>query len=171
MIALDWRLALIAVAALPLFIAPTRRVGQARKVIKRRAQARTRELTGIITETLSVSGALLVKVFDNVEVEVHRFRRKSEELRRLALEQNLVGRWFRMLLGTCEAVGPAIVFAAGGWLVVRGQVPLGTVVALVTVMKRLYTPASDLASVHVDLMTSHGDTETQRDFCGPLAEQ
>jgi ATP-binding cassette subfamily B protein len=155
MMALDWRLALAAIAGLPLFIAPTRRVGRARKAIKRQTQARTTELTGIVTETLSISGALLVKVFDNAAVEVQRFRNKAEELRRLALEQSLVGRWFRMVLGTCESVGPAIIFALGGWLVVRGEVPLGTLVALVTVVKRLYTPASDLAGVHVDLMTSY----------------
>jgi ATP-binding cassette, subfamily B, bacterial len=155
MIVLDWRLALAAVVALPLFIAPTRRVGEARKAIKRRTQARTSELTGIITETLSVSGALLVKVFDTAKVEVERFGDKAEELRRLALEQSLVGRWFRMLLGVCEWAGPAILFAFGGWLVVIGQAPLGTIVAMFTLMKRLYTPASDLASVHVDLMTSY----------------
>jgi ATP-binding cassette subfamily B protein len=60
-----------------------------------------------------------------------------------------------MLLGLFEAVGPAIVFGLGGWLVVRRQIPLGTVVALVTLMKRLYAPASELAGVHVDLMTSY----------------
>jgi ATP-binding cassette subfamily B protein len=159
MMALDWRLALAAVAGLPLFIAPTKRVGQARKAIKRKAQERTSELTGIVTETLSVSGALLVKVFGTAGVEMTRFRNKAEELRRLALEQSLVGRWFRMLLGVCESAGPAIVFAFGGWLVMRGQVPLGTVVALVTVMKRLFTPASDLANVHVDLMASYASFE------------
>ena len=155
MIMLDWRLTLAAIAGLPLFIVPTRRVGQARKAIKRQTQARMTELTGIVTETLSVSGVLLIKLFDTAPLEVERLRNKAEELRRLALEQSLVGRWFRMLLGTCESVGPAVVFALGGWLVVRGEVPLGTLVALVTVVKRLYTPASDLASVHVDLMTSY----------------
>jgi ATP-binding cassette subfamily B protein len=60
-----------------------------------------------------------------------------------------------MLLRAFESVGPAIVFALGGWLIVRGQIPLGTVVALATLIKRVYGPASDLASVHVDLMTSY----------------
>jgi ATP-binding cassette subfamily B protein len=60
-----------------------------------------------------------------------------------------------MLLRAFESVGPAIVFAFGGWLIVRGQIPLGTVVALATLMKRVYGPASDLATVHVDLMTSY----------------
>src|SRR5882672_5607217 len=57
---LDWRLALVAISFLPFFIATTRRVGRARKRLKRIVQARTSELTGMLTETLSVSGALLV---------------------------------------------------------------------------------------------------------------
>jgi ATP-binding cassette subfamily B protein len=113
------------------------------------------ELTGIVTETLSVSGALMVKVFDTRDGEVRRFREKAEELQQLSLQQSLVGRWFQMILKLFESIGPAIVFALGGWLVIHGRIPLGTVVAFVAVMKRLYSPASDLANVHVDLMTSY----------------
>ena len=155
MFALDWRLALTALAFLPLFVAPTRRVGRARKALKRKVQAKTSELTGILTETLSVSGALLVKVFGGEDVEVRRFGSKAEEITRLSLEQSLVGRWFRMLLGLFEAAGPAIVFAVGGALVIKGQVALGTLVAFVALLKRLYGPARELAGVHVDLMTSY----------------
>jgi transcriptional regulator with XRE-family HTH domain len=144
MIALDWRLALAAVAGLPLFIAPARRVGEARKAIKRKTQARTKRAHRDRHRNAVGLRRLLVRVFGTAAAEMTRFRSKAEELRRLALEQSLVGRWFRMPLGVCESAGPAMVFALGGWLVVRRQVPLGTVVALVTVMKRLYTPASDL---------------------------
>jgi ATP-binding cassette subfamily B protein len=155
MIVLEWRLALVAVASMPLLILRTHRVGQTRKAIKRRAQARTSEFTGVVTETLSISGALLVRTFDSAEAEVTRFRRHAVELKRLALAQALVGRWFRMLLRAFESIGPAVVFALGGWWIVRGEIPLGTVVALAALMKRVYNPASDLASVHVDLMTSY----------------
>jgi ATP-binding cassette subfamily B protein len=153
--ALDWRLALVALGFLPLFVMPTRRVGRARKRLKRTVQARIGELTGILTETLSVSGALLVKVFGGEETEIRRFRAKAEEIQQLSLEQTLVGRWFQLLLGLFEAVGPAIVFALGGYLVIHGHIALGTVVAFVTVLKRLYGPARQLAGVHVDLMTSY----------------
>jgi ATP-binding cassette, subfamily B, bacterial len=153
--ALDWRLALVALAFLPLFIVPTRRVGQTRKQLKRTVQARISELTGILTETLSVSGALLVKVFGGEETEIRRFRNKAEEIKQLSLKQSLVGRWFQLMLGLFEAVGPAMVFALGGYLVIHGHIALGTVVAFVTVLKRLYGPARQLAGVHVDLMTSY----------------
>jgi ATP-binding cassette subfamily B protein len=152
---LDWRLALVAVAMLPLFVVPTRRVGRRRKALKRTVQARIGELTGMLTETLSISGALLVKVFGVEDFEVRRFQEKSSEIKRLSLEQTLTGRWFQMLLGLFESIGPALVFALGGWLVVAGRLPLGTVVAFVTVLKRLYNPASQLAGMHVDLMTSY----------------
>ena len=152
---LDWRLALLAIALLPLFIAPTRRVGRRRKALKRKTQVRMAELTGILTETLSVSGALLLKVLGAERLETERFERKAREVMDLSLQQSLVGRWFRMLLGLFEAAGPAAVFALGGWLVIRGDVALGTVVAFVTLLKRLYSPASDLAGVHVDFVTSY----------------
>jgi ATP-binding cassette subfamily B protein len=154
-ILLDWRLALIALPILPLFIVPTRRVGKKRKKLKRTAQARLAELTGILSETLSVSGALLLKVFGTEELEAARLHDKTAELRDLSLAQTLVGRWFQMLLQLFENAGPALVFAGGGWLIIHGHLELGTVVAFVTLLKRLYNPASQLAGVHVDLVTSY----------------
>jgi ATP-binding cassette subfamily B protein len=154
-IALDWRLAILAVGFLPLFIAPARRAGRRKKVLKQRVQARMSELTGMLTETLSVSGALLVKVCGGAEAEVRRFRITAEEVKRLSLEQSLLGRWFQMVLRLFESIGPAIAFALGGSLVIRGQLPIGTVIAFVALLKRLYNPACDLAGVHVDLMTSY----------------
>ncbi len=154
-IILDWRLALIALPLLPMFIIPTRRVGRRRKKLKRSAQARLAELTGILAETLSVSGALLLKVFGTEDLETERLRGKATELKNLSLQGTLVGRWFQMLLGLFENAGPALVFAGGGWLIIHGHMQLGTVVAFVTLLKRLYNPASQLAGVHVDLVTSY----------------
>ena len=140
---------------LPLFVVPSLRVGRRRKDLKREAQASTAELTGILTETLSVSGALLLKVFGGEQREAQRFEAKAAEAMALQLRQSLVGRWFQLLVGLFESVGPAVVFAVGGWLVVENGVALGTIVAFVTVLKRLYGPAADLAGVHVDLIMSY----------------
>jgi ATP-binding cassette subfamily B protein len=152
---LDWRLALVAFGLLPAFILPTRRVGQTRKALKRRAQARMAEMTGILMETLSVSGALLLKVFGTEKLETRRLKTKASELMALSLRHNLVGRWFNMLMKLFEDLGPALVYGFGGWLIIQGEMPLGTVVAFVALQKRLYSPASDLASVHVDVVTSY----------------
>jgi ATP-binding cassette subfamily B protein len=152
---LDGRLALVALALLPIFILPTRRVGRKRKRLKRAMQARVAEMTGILMETLSVSGALLLKVFGTEALEGQRLRAKAGEVMALSLAQTLVGRWFNMLMGLFETLGPAMVFALGGWLIMHGRLQLGTVVAFVTLLKRLYAPASDLAGVHIDVVTSY----------------
>ena len=72
-----------------------------------------------------------------------------------AARDNLVGRWFQMLTKLFEDLGPALVYAAGGLLILQGDLKLGTVVAFVALLKRLYSPASDLAGVHVDVVTSY----------------
>jgi ATP-binding cassette subfamily B protein len=152
---LDWRLALVALCLLPAFVLPTRRVGQRRKSLKRRAQAALADVTGILLETLSISGALLVKVSGAEEHEAKRLERKTRELREVSLRHNLVGRWFQMMMKLFEDIGPALIYAVGGWLVIGGHIALGTVIAFVALLKRLYKPASDLAGVRVDVVTSY----------------
>ena len=154
-LALDWRLGLVALCLLPLFIIPTRRVGRRRKAIKRLTQRALAELTGILTETLSVSGALLLKVFGGEAREAERVAEKGRQLRELSIRQTLLGRWFQMVLGLFESAGPALVFAVGGWLIMHDHLKLGTVVAFVTILKRLYGSLSQLAGVHVDVVTSY----------------
>jgi ATP-binding cassette, subfamily B, bacterial len=155
-VALDYRLALVALSALPLFVLPARKVGRQRKQLKKQTQARMAELTGILMETLSVSGVLLIKVFGARKRETERLRDKARELQAASLRQNLVGRWFQMLMKLFEDLGPAVVFGVGGYLVISGEIGLGTVLAFVTLLKKLYSPASDLAGVHVDIVTSYG---------------
>ncbi|HSD89591.1 MAG TPA: ABC transporter ATP-binding protein [Kofleriaceae bacterium] len=152
---LDWRLAIVALALLPAFIVPTRTVGQRRKQLKRSAQGKLAEVTGVLLETLSVSGALLVKVSGSEAHEAKRLESKTAQLMDISLKHNLVGRWFQMMMKFFEDLGPAMVYAFGGWFVISGDLALGTVVAFVALLKRLYSPASDLAGVRVDVMTSY----------------
>jgi ATP-binding cassette, subfamily B, bacterial len=153
--ALDLRLAVIAAALLPLFVLPTKSVGGRRRLLKREAQVRAAELTGLVAETLSVSGTTLRKTFAAEPIEIARFEGTARELMALNLKQSLLGRWFRMLLALLEATGPALVFGVGGYLVIEGEVKLGTIVAFVALLRRLYAPASSLASVRVEVLSSY----------------
>jgi ATP-binding cassette subfamily B protein len=152
---LDWRLGVASLLFLPFYVLPTRTVGKKRKSLKRSTQEAMGELVALLAETLSISGALLLKVFGTEKQETERVERKAQEIMALSLKQNLVGRWFQVVLGFFEATGPAIVFLVGGLLVIQGRMPLGTLVAAVTLLRRLYQPASKLANVHVDVVTSY----------------
>ncbi len=151
---LNWKLALVSVGVLPFFILPTRRVGKVRQRIAGETQARLSDLNTIMQETLSISGILLVKAFVRGRDEVERFRAKNAELMRLSLRQALVGRWFFMWLGLFGSVGPAVLYGFGGWLAIRGELSVGTVVAFVALLGRLYGPASMLLNVQVEIYTS-----------------
>jgi ATP-binding cassette, subfamily B, bacterial len=153
---LDWRLALLSLVLLPFFVLPTRQMGRMKKKLRRQAQAKLAELTGILSETLTLSGTYLIRLFGAEAFEVRRLKAKCAELVDVSLKQSLTGRWFQVVTGLFEAAGPALAFAIGGYFIIQGrQTSLGTLVAFVVALKKLYSPASSLAGIHVDLVTSY----------------
>jgi ATP-binding cassette subfamily B protein len=108
-----------------------------------------------LSETLSVSGALLLKVFGAEESEAKRVEQKSREIMDLSVRQALIGRWFKLMMGCLENAGPALIWGVGGYLFIRGEIQLGTLVVSAALLKKLYSPASNLAGVYVDLVTSY----------------
>jgi ATP-binding cassette subfamily B protein len=153
---INWQLSLVAISILPLFILPTRRVGEVRKKIAKETQERIAELTALVSETLSVSGHLMVRLFGSNRFESSRFREKNDAVRKLQIRQNIAGRWFFFALLLFASVGPALIYGFGGWLAIRGALTIGTIVAMVAYLGRLYGPVSALVNVHVDLMTAAG---------------
>jgi ATP-binding cassette subfamily B protein len=151
---LNWQMAILSLGILPFFILPTRRVGRIRKDLRRQAAERQGALTALMAETLSISGSLLMKAFVQERYEAKRFRERASQLRRLEIRQRTVGRWFFMTIGLFQTIGPAIIYLYGGWLVIQGEITIGTIIAFTAYLRQLYGPVSDLANVHVDLMTS-----------------
>ena len=151
---MDWRLSLVGIGVLPFFILPTRRVGQIRQWLSKQTQERLAELTAYLQETLSVSGFLLTRLFGAEEYEANRFRLKVAAVRDLQIRQSNLGRWFFMLLASFATVGPALIYLVGGHEAIAGRLTVGTIVAFVLYLGRLYGPASALVGAHVDLMTA-----------------
>ena len=154
MIAFNPLLALVAVIIVPAFAIPTRQVGKIRRRLSRATQEKLAEMGAFLQETLGISGILLVKNFVRQEYEGQRFNATSQEIKDLQIRQNMVGRWFFMFIGLFSTLGPALVFLVGG-LEVMGRIPghisVGEIVAFVTLLGRLYPPATQLMSVWVDM--------------------
>lgn len=154
MLSLDWKLTLIALALLPLLVLPTKRVGRMRQGIRSRRQQMVADMTSHIQETLSVSGALLIKSFGRERSETDKFNKNAGGVMSLSVRESLVGRWFFLVLRLVPAIGTAVIYWFGGRSVIDDGVTLGTIVAFVTLMGRLYDPATSFASLHVDIVTS-----------------
>lgn len=154
MLAMDWRLTLLSVAILPLFILPARRVGKTLRRITRESMDLNAAMNALMNETLNISGAILVKLFGRYEYEVKRFTARAAGVRDIGIRQAVVGRWFFLGLSLVSAVGAALVFWLGGVLVVRGAFTIGTLVAFTAYLTRLYGPLMALTNARVDFATS-----------------
>lgn len=154
MLSLDWRLTILALIILPLFILPSRRIGVMLREIVRQQLDLTAEMNAVMSETLNVSGALLVKLFGRQRDEIKKFGERADRVRDIGVRQALVGRWFFMALGLVSAIGTAIVWWAGGYLVLQNAFTIGTIVAFAAYLTQLYSPISSLVNARVDFATS-----------------
>jgi ATP-binding cassette subfamily B protein len=154
MITIEWRLALLSVAVLPLFLLPARRVGDILRRIRRQALQYNADMSSIITETLGINGVLLVKTFGRQRQEEARFRETSRKVRDAGVRQALVGRWFFLGLGIASAIGTALIYWVGGYQVLRQAMTVGTIVAFAAYLSRLYGPISSLSNVQVQFAQS-----------------
>lgn len=152
MAALDWRLALLAAGALPAFALPVLYFGRRRYDAVQETQEALARMTAIVEETLSLSGAVVVKSFGMEDAEAERFARVNGALRAAQIRQALVGQWMTYAIQVLTALGPALLYGYGGYLVVRHQVGLGTVVAFAAYLSRLYAPASGLAGANATVL-------------------
>lgn len=154
MIAFDWRLTLLALVALPLFIIPARRVARILRRVTETQMERNAAMSGILQEAFNVSGALLIRLFGQSATEQERFEREAAAVRDLGVRRAMVGRWFFASLGLISAVGTAGIFWVGGWLVIRGEIQAGVVVGFATLLTQLYGPLSGLSNSRVEFATS-----------------
>jgi len=156
MIALDWRLTLLAVILMPGLVVVQRRVGQVRARIATKTQESLSELTSITQETLSVSGILLSKTYNRQRHESQRYGAENRTLIRLQIQQAMAGQRFFGLVTVIMSSVPAIIYLVAGLLMVNGEETLtaGTIVAFTAVQARLLFPLMALMRVALDVQTS-----------------
>ncbi len=154
MLGLEWRLTLLGIAILPLFVLPARRIGRTLRRITRESMDLNARMNAVMNETLNISGALLVKIFGRYNDEVRRFGERAADVRDIGVRQAVIGRWFMLGLSLVSAIGSALVFWAGGHLVLRGAFTIGTIVAFTAYLRELYGPLMALTNVRVDFATS-----------------
>lgn len=154
MFEMNWRMSLLAIIVVPGFVIPTQRVGRVRQKLQAEMQEWLSVMTVQLMETLGVSGALLIRIFNREAAEEKKFALANNKLRDLQVRQGLIGRWLFMWLGMFSSIGPALLWGYGGWLVIHGQMELGVIVAFTTLLSKLYGPLSQLAQIHVSVLSS-----------------
>lgn len=154
MFVLDWKLSLLALAVVPLMILPLSPVGRRMYAVRKLTREKRDEIESLTQETLSISGITLIKSFVREAFEGKRFRSVSNDLMGLEIKLAMVGRWFIAAIAAMVIVGPAIVWLGGGYLTIYNGLTVGTIVAFVALLGRLYGPASALAGIQVQIVSA-----------------
>ena len=152
----NWKLALVGIAVVPLFVIPTRSAGKRRWSITKDSQACSDEINGILNETLSVSGQLLVKQFGMEEKEYEHYESVNRKMIGLNIKESMAGRWFRMALGTFTNIGPMLIYLVGGIIMMRfdKSITVGQISVLVALLGKMYMPVNQLLNIQVDWIRS-----------------
>jgi len=156
MLALDWRLTVVSLALLPVFVWISRRVGDERKRITTQRQKQMAAMAATVTESLSVSGILLGRTMGRSDSLTRAFAEESEALVDLEVRSSMAGRWRMAVITVVMAAMPAVIYWTAGIAVQAGGpgVSLGTLVAFVSLQQGLFRPAVSLLSTGVQIQAS-----------------
>ncbi|MGX1472661.1 UNVERIFIED_CONTAM: ATP-binding cassette subfamily B protein [Streptomyces canus] len=156
MIALDWRLTVVSLLLLPVFVWISRRVGKERKKIVTQRQKQMAAMAATVTESLSVSGILLGRTMGRSDSLTRSFADESEGLVDLEVRSNMAGRWRMAVIGIVMSAMPAIIYWTAGFALQAGgpDISIGTIVAFVSLQQGLFRPAVSLLSTGVQIQTS-----------------
>ncbi len=151
---LSWPITLVALALLPVFLLPARRIGRKLAQLTRESYNLNATMNTMMTERFNVSGALLVKLFGRPRTEHDQFADKAGRVRDIGVRTAMYGRVFFVALVLTSSLATALVYGWGGVLAIHGTFDVGTVVALTALLNRLYGPLTALSTMNVDIMTA-----------------
>ena len=148
----NWILAGVGVLVIPLFTIPTRWAGKTRWELTQDAQECNDEINGILNETLSVSGQLLVKLFGKEEYEYNRYKNVNHKMIKLNIKESMAGRWFMVIINTFSSVGPMLLYLVGGILMMKynSSLSVGDITILVALLGKMYGPVNSLLNIQVE---------------------
>lgn len=154
MLTLEWRLTIISVIIMPLFILAARSLGTRLRDMARKQMEANAKMNAVMHETLNIGGALLVKLFGRRHLEIDRFGQRATQVRELGVERAFTGSIFMAIIGLISAVGTALVYGLGGYFVIQGAFTIGTIVAFGAYLGSLYSALQGLANAPVEFATS-----------------
>ncbi|MCD4863432.1 ABC transporter ATP-binding protein [Pseudomonas sp. PLB05] len=151
MLLLDWRLACVSFAVIPLLVWINGRVAQLRERVTYRQQEQVADLSANIAESLSAGGIILSRTLGRVHYLVQRFQRDSAQLARLETQASTAGQWEFALVFLALDLLPALTFLGGGLFIGLGlQVSIGTLVAFIALQEQLLWPLLEIFETRIE---------------------
>ncbi|HMS25220.1 MAG TPA: ABC transporter ATP-binding protein [Acidimicrobiia bacterium] len=154
MLRLEWRLTIVTLLVLPLFVIPARRVGSRLQSAAREAMELNSSMNATIVERFNVSGALIVKLFGRPKEEKESFAVRARRVADIGIQSALYSRTLFAALGLISAIGAAVVYYVGGRFAISGAISAGTIGAFIFYVGQVYDPLTQLTNARVDVLTA-----------------
>lgn len=154
MLALEWRLTLLVLSVLPVFVMAARFAGRRLQALTRESMQLNADMNTLMTERFNVAGATLVKLFGRYGREAERFGDSAVRVADVGVRSAVVGRLFFATMSLVGALGTAAVYLVGGRLVLSGGMTTGDVVAFAALVVTAYSPLAALSNAPVDVLTA-----------------
>jgi ATP-binding cassette, subfamily B, bacterial len=154
MVVIDWRLTVMTLAVLPLFVWLAKGVGRKLQDLTRQSMQLNADMNTVMTERFNVSGALLVKLFGRPQEEADNFGDSARRVADIGVRSAVVGRLFFVTLSLVGALGTAAVYLVGGRLALSGSLSPGDVVAFAALVTQAYQPLAALTNAPVEVLTA-----------------
>lgn len=150
---LSWLVSLIALVLLPLFFFPWLYIGRRLQAYSRKQMELHANLSGTIHERFNVQGAMLAKLFGRPAEELAKYQGEARNVREVGVRLTIYSRLAFILMALLTALTTALVYGVGGGLVLDDVIGLGTLVALATLLGRLFGPITQLSSMQANALT------------------
>ena len=151
---LEWRITLLSLVLIPLFVLPARRVGRIVADITREGMNLNASMNTTMTERFNVAGALLVKLFGRPDEERDDFADRAGRVRDIGIRSALYSRTFLIALTLLGAVGTAAVYWVGGTMAIEQTISIGTLASMGVLVAQLYGPLAQLTNARVDVLSA-----------------
>ncbi|MEZ0325078.1 MAG: ABC transporter ATP-binding protein [Fimbriimonas sp.] len=154
---LDWRLTIVAIGIIPVFALLSAKVGTAMRDLRSNAQKQLAEMNSTMNETLSVSGAMLMKTTGRQSLALGRFSRDNAALTQSNIRMAVYMRIFFMLMGLAFSITPTLVYWLAGYVIIDlhdTHLTLGAIVAFTSLQPRLFFPLTQLLNVQVEVTSA-----------------
>src|SRR5712691_3841280 len=151
---LSWQLSVVALVMVPLFIYPGKVIGHRLQRLARESMQLNAEMGSLMNERFNVAGAMLVKLYGRPGEENALFSDRAGRVRTIGIRTNVIGSLLGIVMGFLSQGTIALMLGIGGVLVVHHAFEIGTLVAMITLIGRLYGPINQLSNMQANVLTA-----------------
>ncbi|UOQ87124.1 ABC transporter ATP-binding protein [Gracilibacillus salinarum] len=142
---MEWKLALVSLVVVPLFYLVTRFFSKRIKMASRERTRREGAINALSEE--SFSNVALMQAYNQQEAESKRFSLQNQRSFKAKMLKVRLKAAFTPVISFIEMAGTLVVMVAGAWLLFNGGITLGTLIAFVTLLSKLYAPVRRLSKL------------------------